>query len=247
MPRLVPYWPMVWRWALLCVALSCGVALLAMAMSATLEKGAPFWAPPLLLAVMIGTIVATLATSDFHFGRGGLKRAIIEPRNVPIVYIVMVGAFGSSKDVYELFEPRVYDKVAEVAKSADVIRNDTAATRVIVERMAATPARSPVLDKLPGHWGEQEPACGVVWDIRIVDDKAMIAEIITRPPGQPPYRLVARIEKTTDDTLHIVGEEPADARGSSAVLRYSSDGITERLVWDDEKRASDLQEYRRCA
>ena len=36
------------------------------------------------------------------------------------------------------------------------------------------------------------------------------------------------------DTLNVVGESPADAKGEAVAFTYVTNGVIERLVWDDQ-------------
>jgi hypothetical protein len=234
--------PTVARWTLLAVAVLCLGALFLLISSTALDKDISFWGRWLLLIVSLGAIGAALITSDFQHKRGGMVRSILDPRNVAILFLAGLLAFSAMTDAVNLFLPRPV-----VEQTPGQVASDVAKTRAVVEGMAAGARTAPILAKLPGRWGEQEPECGLVWQIDIRGD-ALIAEIVRRPAGVAPYRLVARITPgTKGNVMDVVGEEPAEARGSAAQFRYSFDGVTERLVWDDQKRASDLQEYRRCA
>ena len=245
--RRIPYLSSHARWALLALALLCGGALLLLVSATAFDKDSALWARWLLLLAMLGSIVAALATSDFRMRRDGLVRSILEPRNVAILFLAILTGFGAATDAVNLFLPRaaVEPEPYALYNTVAATRVDTSATRKAVERLAGEAEAARIREKLPGRWGEQEPACGLVWRMEIRGD-ALIAEIVRRPPGVEPYRFVGRITGARGDEMDVTGEEPAQARGDNARFRYSFDGATERLVWDDQRRASDLQEYRRC-
>lgn len=235
------------RWALLTLAMLCGGALLLLVWTSALDKDTSLWARWLLLAAGIGAAVAVVVTSDFKFKRGKPIRSIVEPQNVAILFLALIAAFGAATDAVNLFLPRsvIEPEPGVIFNTVTGTREDTAATRKAVERLAGKAEAARIRKKLPGRWGELEPECGLVWQIDVRGD-ALIAEIIRRPPGVARYRLVARVTSAKGDIMDLVGREPASARGSAASFRYSFDGVTERLVWDDERRSANLQEYRRC-
>ncbi|HTU11689.1 MAG TPA: hypothetical protein VMG08_12425 [Allosphingosinicella sp.] len=245
--RRIPVWSKAARWALLGLALLAGGALLMLVNNTALDKDATLWARWLLLVVTLGAIVAALATSDYKLRKGGFVRSVIEPRNVALLFLAILGGFGAATDAVSLFLPRAATEPVAGAMFENVTatREDVKVTRRVVEELAGRAGDHRILRKLPGRWGEIEPACGLVWNIEIRGE-ALIAEIVTRPPGVAPYTLTARITRARGDEMDIVGREPAAARGSAAHFRYQFDGVTERLTWDDERRAANLNEYRRC-
>lgn len=245
--RRIPVWSKPVRWALLGLAILSGGALLMLVTNSALDKDASLWARWLLLIVTLGAIAAALVTSEFKKVRGGLPRSVIEPRNLAILYLAILLGFGVATDAVSLFLPRSATEPVAGAMFENVTatREDAKVTRRVVEQLAGRAADHRILRGLPGRWGEGDPPCGLVWNIQIRGE-ALIAEIVTRPPGVAPYTLTARITRVQGDEMDIVGREPAAARGSAGHFRYQFDGATERLTWDDERRAANLQEYRRC-
>lgn len=93
--------------------------------------------------------------------------------------------------------------------------------------------RPPILDRLPGRWGE--PGCGVVWQFRI-EANALTAEIVKTEDGLPDYALTASIVSAKDMTLQAIGESPVAAKGMAATFSLDADGAIPRLRWSDRAR-----------
>lgn len=91
-----------------------------------------------------------------------------------------------------------------------------------------------ILSKLPGLWGPE--GCGVVFRFRI-RDSALIITQERRRPGDPPYYAIATITNMDGDMLQTVGEEPLESAGHSSTFTYFTNGVTERLSWNDRLHA----------
>jgi hypothetical protein len=218
----------------------------------------PLWLSIVLIATPIGLWAFTFSRTETNTGR-----AIVA---VVGALTTLVSAILMQKFVKGVFTKRGWSTGAPVANlsqamlsgllagwSAFVIIPEGATQRIenllsdvlrtnqeILDALPPpAPARAPVLDRLPGLWGE--PGCAVVW--RLTLDEAgttFIAEIVETEPGLPPYRLLATVVKAEGMRLDVRGEQPAEAAGVAAHI-VVEDGAIPRLSWVDGNRPAPLR------
>ena len=163
------------------------------------------------------------------------------------VAMALLQGASAIASVLGLFEPR-----AATTKDTDAILREAHSIGNGVDELNRIlrlrfPEDPPILTEILGRWGEKD-TCALVWEISIIQRgqaAALQAEIVKRPAGVEPYRLLAEITDAEDYVLDVTGEEPASARGSAAVFNLNP--ATQRLVWNDKARPGGVEEYVRCA
>lgn len=232
--------------SLIAITLSCAGVLLWLIYQTALDKDTVLWGKAFLLILGLLAAIATVVVSWEPDETPALKR-LTSPFGAGIVLLAVFSAFGAMTDALSLFEPR-----AATTDDTDRISREVGAVGDSVDELAAIlqrrfPADPPILTGIVGRWGEQD-TCALVWDIRIMQrgtDAALVADMVERPAGVEPFRLLAQIVQADGNTLTVIGEEPASARGLSAV--FTLNAATGRLAWDDKANAGGLEEYVRCA
>jgi hypothetical protein len=124
------------------------------------------------------------------------------------------------------FRPMSMLFLAFVAASGII---STIGSLVEPQSTATPPAR--IVQRIQGLWGQRN--CTVTFRFSIRED-ALIIDAVRRPSGSPPYRLEATIMRRQGDVLDVLGERPHWARGMGARFTYFTNGVTERLTWDDQ-------------
>ncbi len=179
-------------------------------------------------------------------GSQSWRTHLVSPQGAATVTLAFIQLVAAVTSVLGLFEPR-----APTTDDTDAIKRDTVVTRAEVSNLARTlnarfPADPPIFHEIVGRWGEQD-TCALVWNITIVqhgNSAALEAQLIVRPTGVEPFRLLADITDAEAYRLEVTGEEPASARGRAAV--FTLNPATKRLVWDDKSSAGGVEEYVRC-
>ena len=219
----------------LAVAAACALILAFLVGSTALDKDAGPWAKAFLFLLGVIAVLAALFASSDAPVDARRWTAWLKPQPIALLFMAIFAAFGTMTDALSLFAPRpaVESEPGAIEKGVKEIR------AAVIPRPVATPR---VRLKLPGTWGE--PGCAVTYRFRIRDG-ALIVDALRRPPGAPPYRLVATIVGADRDVLHAVGEQPEAARGRAATFTYVMNGVTERLTWDDQSGPVPL-ELDRC-
>lgn len=224
---------------LIVVTLGCAVVLVWLIYMTALDKETQAWGKAFLFILGALAAVATAVVS-WQPGKCSPLKRLISPFGAGLVLTAVFGAFGTMTNALSLFAPRA-------ATSADTDRIEVKVDRLTAMLKQRFPHDPPVLKGIAGRWGELDPACGVIWQFSIREDgdhAALVAEAVKRPPGAPPYRLTGEIVSARGDTLQIVAEEPAEARGNAATFVVNS--ATGRLAWDDRARNAGVEEYRPC-
>jgi hypothetical protein len=160
-------------------------------------------------------------------------------------------ALGQSVSAYTsvvgLFEPRAATTADTDRIGAQVAKVDKKLDGVAAMLRNRFPEDPPVLKSIVGRWGEPRPRCGLVYAFTIIsegEDAALVAEIVKRPKGVEPFRLLAVITRAEGNRLWATGLEPDRAFGKAAEFRVNP--TTGRLVWDDKSSAAAVEEYVRC-
>ena len=237
------------RWvslALIGLALLCALALAWLLLDATLDKESSLAAKALLFVIGLLAAVATLAVSWEPTETPPLKR-LTSPWGGGLVMMAVFTAFSTMTDALSWFEPRSATTRETDRIEAAVASGNAQSAEILAILRRRFPDDPPILAGIAGRWGEQEPACGLVWDIAIIrsgDRAALVAELVERPGGIAPFRLLADIVSAEGNHLTVIGEEPAEARGAAA--EFVLNPATGRLVWDDKSSAGGVEEYQRC-
>lgn len=238
-----PQWVSV---TLICFTLFCASILLWLIYQTALDKEAELWGKAFLFGLGLLAAIATIAVSWEPDEKPPLKR-LTSPFGAGILLLAVFAAFGAMTDALSLFEPR-----AATTQDTDRISSEVAKVSDGVEKVSELlrrrfPEEPPILSRIVGHWGEQD-GCALIWNIKIVkrgQDAALIAELVKRPEGVEPFRLLAQIVQARDNSLSAIGEEPSSARGMAAIFTLNE--ATGRLQWDDKANAGGIEEYVRCS
>jgi hypothetical protein len=230
---------------LLGASLVCVVVFCWLVADAVLDQRKPLIGVIYLPLIGLLTLGAAIVAS-WKPGRQEWRTHLVSPQGAATVTLAFIQLIAAVTSVLGLFEPR-----APTTDDTDAIKRDTAATRVEMSNLAQTlsarfPADPPILHEIAGRWGEQD-TCALVWNIRIIEhgnSAALEAQLVVKPNGVGPFRLLADITDAEAYTLNVTGEEPVSARGRAAV--FTLNPATQRLVWDDKSSAGGIEEYVRC-
>jgi hypothetical protein len=234
------------RWVSLCliaVTLACAAGLIWLVYDAALDKNAGLLGKALLFGIGLLAAVATVAVSWEPEETPPLQR-LTSPWGAGLVLMAVLTAFGAMTDALSWFEPRN-------ATTDDTGRIEAQGDEILSILRRRFPDEPPILSEISGRWGE--PDCALVWDISIIErggSAALVAALVTVPDNMPDrdaaigYRLLAEIIAAEDNRMTVSGVEPASAEGSTAV--FTLNAATGRLLWDDRRSASGVEEYQRC-
>jgi hypothetical protein len=210
----------------LVIAAVCALILFVLVLTSALESGKGLLAAAFLMIVGALATVSTLVAEDGAPVGAPRHSAWLRPRPIGFLFVAIFIGFGTMTNALALFEPR-----PAVESQPHAIENNV---NEILTHVIPHPAPPPrILSRIGGVWGE--PGCAVTYRFRIVD-RALIIDSLRQPPHTEPYHLVATITPASGDVLNVVGEEPATARGSAATFTYSTNGVVQRLRWDDRVR-----------
>ncbi|QLC25919.1 hypothetical protein HFP57_13390 [Parasphingopyxis algicola] len=225
-----------------------GVVLAALIADAYFDKDTPprLVAFAVIVSLLILVFYVLPAASDIR--KPNKWRTLISFNAVRRLVFALMGLLASLTLVYGLIAPRSAVEsetgiLEETTRQTEEIARDTnERMRQIVPDEGQEPS---IISEISGLWGEIDPPCELTWRIELAGE-ALVAEMIRRPEGVAPFRLIANITSTDRDTMRVVGEEPMSARGRAATFNYATNGVTERLFWYDESRDSERLELRRC-
>jgi len=187
------------------------------------EKRSSPLAIPFLALIAIGAVIATLITGRDTPVRGMPLSSWLEPKAIASVFLAIVAGFSAVSLGLTVIEPRSAVESRPLAIESKV---DT-----LLKRTPTAPPPARIREKIGGLWGE--PGCAVTYRFTL-RDKALIVDGERRPAGEAPWTLVATVTSAEGDVVNVVGEQPARAKGSAAAFTYVTNGVTERLVWDDQ-------------
>lgn len=231
----IPKWSRRKGWLALTVAAACALSLVFLILSSAVETGKGLWAAFFVLIIGgIGAIAGLFATEGAPLDARHWT-AWLQPRPISFLFLAIFGSAGFMLDVLSIFEPR-----PAVESQPGAIEQGVNEIRVAVAPKATELPR--IRLKLSGIWGE--PGCAVTYRFAI-RERALIVDSVRRPAGTPPHHLVATIVREHGDVMNITGEEPATARGKATTFTYVTNGVIERLTWDDETTPVPL-ELDRC-
>lgn len=230
------------------IAAVCAAAVLWVVVDAVPADEVGMWPRVLIVTLFVISVVSSLAITEVIPWRSTSWTEWRKPKVLGAVAGLMLAAAGLIAGIGPLFDPEPADRKTQVSiqKTGEKTHSDVKdIARILRERFPDDP---PILKEINGHWGDVEPACDVVYDLRIVrrgSDAALLVQTLKTPAGVPPYRLVAGIVKAEGNKLFVEGVEPEAARGASAHFELNS--ATRRLTWDDRVRGSGgVEVYKPC-
>lgn len=211
-------------WVALTGAAACALVLGFLTLSTAAQTGKGIWGIAFVIAITaIAAVCALVATEGAPWDAEHWS-AWLEPRPIAFVYLAVFGAFGVTSTGLAL------------------IPSPPAATDVSSPPRATRPATPRIRLKLPGIWGET--GCSVTYRF-VIRGRAVTVDSVRRPSGFPPHHLVATIVSAEGDVMHVTGDTPPRARGRAATFTYATNGVIERLTWNDQVRPVPL-ELDRC-
>jgi hypothetical protein len=222
-------------WIAAAFAAAWAVILVFLVISTAIGSESGVWAAILVLALgVIGFIATLLVTEGVPWGADDWSDWL-QKRPMASIYIAMFAALGVMTGALGLLQrsPSIESKPGAIEKGIEEIRTKLG--------LKSHPPR--IRLKLPGIWGER--GCAVTYRFQL-RERVVLVQSVRRPGGTPPFRLVATITSVNGDIMTVVGEEPDTARGKAATFTYESNGMTERVTWDDQVSPVPL-ELDRCA
>jgi hypothetical protein len=230
-----PKWSQRAGWAAIAIAAVSTLVLFYLVVSTALDTGKGMWAAFLVFTFgVIATVTALVAAGKPPLD-GRRRHPWLQPRPVSLIFVVIFTGFGTMTNALALLAPRpaIESEPGAIEKGVNDIRS------AVVPKQEELPR---IRLKLPGIWGET--GCAVTYRFAL-QDRALTVDSVRRPPGSQPHHLVATITSVDRDVMHVTGEQPQSARGKAATFTYVTNGITERVTWDDQVSAVPL-ELDRC-
>jgi hypothetical protein len=223
-----PKWSRRTGWMVLVIAALCALMLAGLVGTAALDKETGAWAKAFLFVIGATALLAALMLSEGAAWDARHWTAWLQPRPLAALFLAIFIAFGVMTDALSLFEPRpaVESEPGVIEEGVNRIREDLRQAKA-----QRDPPHPRIAQRISGLWGE--PGCSVAYRF-LLRNEALIVDAERRPPGAPPYRLVASITSSEGDVLQAVGEQPYAARGKAATFTYFTNGAIERLTWDDQ-------------
>lgn len=228
------------------LSLMCGLVFAYLILEAALDKEIEVLGAAFLIVIFLLSAGVALAIGYKPEAHPPLPRYLLTSKGaVALLASVFVG-FGTMASTLTFFEPRT-----STTRDTDRIRNQVADVGAKVNALDKRiqqrfPDDPPILSGIVGRWGEPDE-CALVWSIAVVrrgEAVALEADMVVRPEGQPPFRLLADIVNAEGDRLEVVGVEPASARGRAATFVLNPAIGT--LMWDDRSSEGGVEEYVRC-
>jgi len=205
--------------------------------------------PRLFIVVLLALFVSSsLATTEIIPWGDRSWTQWRKPKVLGSVVYLLLGAGGFVAGTATIFNPPAAEQktLLQTQKTARATEAKVDAISALLQKRF--PDAPPVLKEIEGRWGDLNPACEVVWNIRVIqrgNNAALLAETSTIPKDIKPYRFVGEIVAAEGAVLRVEGVEPATARGASA--RFEINLATQQLTWDDRARGSGgVEIYRRC-
>jgi hypothetical protein len=235
-------------WASMAVTVVCVVAVGWMVISHVPTDELGMWPRALIVVLFVISAISSLAITEVIPWRSGSWAEWRKPKALGAVAGLMIGAAGLIATVGPLFNAPAAEQKTQVEIRNTVQGTDKKIDELTLMLRAQFPDDPPILDQISGHWGDLEPACEVVWDIRIVkrgEKAAIVAKTLKTPGSVKSYDFVGEIIRADSNSLYVGGVEPKTARGSSS--RFDLNPATQRLTWDDPARGSGgVEVYRPC-
>lgn len=202
-------------WIALSVTLVCGLIIAYLLFSNLAEKENGF------LVVLLFSVIggAALATNVILSGdpTNGARHwsAWLQPRPIALIFASLFFAFSLLTSILPLFNTKPYFAGNPY------------------EPKPALPPR--IVAKLGEIWGE--PGCKWTYQFSI-KGKALIVDRIN-PPDAPRMHSVGTIIKSEGDVMNTTTEVPKS--GTAVTFTYTTNGVTERLIWDDNSKPTPLE------
>jgi len=243
----------IWFWTSVVIVFACITLIVYLTVASV---PGIIWGIMLLVLLPI-FVFASLATSEIKIipPKGTQIRGHLwKPKVLGQIVLVLLSAAAFLIGISQVFNPpadkRTLDETRNIVVEISNTASKTDETLSGLDQFLRQkfPDDPRILEEISGRWGDEQPACEVVWNIEIVqigDEAAITAETIKTPDSVQPYRFVGSITKVDANTLHVVGVEPDEARGWAAQFSYNP--ATQRLSWNDLQRGSGgVEVYKRC-
>jgi len=213
------------------VAAILGAILLYLVITTAMETGKGLWGVLLILSAGIIAFLSTLAVTDGLPLGAESWTPWLKRRPISSIYAAMFASLAAMSALLALIAPRptVESAPGLIEQRAKEIGEDVKEIRAAILPKAAAPPR--IVRELPGTWGE--PGCAVTYRFRI-QERALIVDSVRRPSGAASHHLVATIVGAEGDAMNVTAEQPESARGTAITFTYTSNGVTERLTWEDQ-------------
>ena len=226
----------------LLVVLFCAAFLFYLVSSASLDKNHGQWVRIIVfvsgLCVGIGTIIAS---GEAPTRRDGWN-AWIAPKPIAILLVGVYTAFGTMAGLLPLIAPQPARESYPGALENEIAN---IAPRVAASISSANNrAPSTIRTKIAGGWGEGSCAAVSYWFT--LHDQALLIDSAHRPRNTHAYHFVGTVQSEKDQAMEVRGEAPDGARGLSSTFTLESNGMTERLVWQDHTLNGTSVELNRC-
>jgi hypothetical protein len=143
-----------------------------------------------------------------------------------------------------------FSEVRQLQRSLDIVGQRTVRIEADTKQILGLlnkkqpPHTATILQHIAGNWGEGD--CSAVSYRFSRVENALVIESVKRPSGAPPYGFVGTIVSEGDASIEVRGEKPESAKGLAATFQYESNGVTERLRWQDHVAGGTDVELNRC-
>jgi hypothetical protein len=209
-------------WTVAAVSAACIAGLLYLLGAQMRAKGAGGWLIAFVCLVAVLTALASILVQDDEAIRKRNLGALLELRSISMLFLAVGAGLGMVTMILDLVEP-------------------TPTSSPPPPPPAPPSSRQPrIKSEIQDFWGE--PGCAVVYRF-VIRDRALIIDRVRRPLGAPALHRVATIILAEGDVLDVRGEE--DAPGQAATFTYVTNGVTERLYWNDQALRS-IEELLPC-
>jgi hypothetical protein len=209
-------------WIALSITLLCGLVIAYLIFSNAAEKESG-WLVVLLFGAIGGAALATniIVSGDPTNGARHWS-AWLQPKPIALIFASLVYGGSLLASMLPLLDPEPATK-NDIAEAVD---------KILTPKTALPPR---IVEKLPGFWGE--PGCRWTYQFSI-KGKALIVDRIN-PANAPRMRSVGTIIKSEGDVMNTTTEAPKS--GPAVTFTYTTNGVTERLIWDDNSKSAALE------
>jgi hypothetical protein len=209
-------------WIALSITLLSGLIIAYLIFSNAAEKESG-WLVVLLFGAIGGVALATniIVSGDPTNGARHWS-AWLQPKPIALIFASLVYGGSLLASMLPLLDP-------EPATKRDI---DEAVGKILAPKNVAQPR---IVKKLRGLWGE--PGCKWTYWFTIKEEAVIVDRI--NPAGAPRMRSVGTIIKSEGDVMNMTTEVPES--GTTVTFTYTTNGITERLIWDDNSKPVPLE------
>jgi hypothetical protein len=215
-------WSRPTGWVALSITLLCGLVITYLIFSNAAEKESGCLVV-LLFAAVGGVALATniIVSGDPTSGARHWS-AWLQPKPIALIFASLIYGGSLLASMLPLLDP-------EPATKKDI---DEAVGKILTPKPALPPR---IVAKLRKIWGE--PGCRWTYKFSIMG-KALIVDRIN-PANAPRMRSVGTIIKSEGDVMNTTTEVPES--GPAVTFTYTTNGDTERLIWDDNSKSAALE------